>query len=91
MSLEKYWLLFAFLTPVLGAFLTITNKWLIDKYFKDPVSSLVFMLVTNLSYLIPATFLIKFKLNASEFIIVLLLGIVFGLMYYFQMKVLMSK
>lgn len=89
--MSEYWLVFAFLTPVLGAILAIVNKWLIDKYFKDPVSSLVFMLLGNLIYLIPATFFLKLKMNLFEFFITFLLGIVFGLMYYFQMKVIKVK
>jgi drug/metabolite transporter (DMT)-like permease len=89
--MSDYWIIFAFLTPVLLGLNSIVNKWIIDKYFRDPISSLAFMLVANILFVLPATFLIDIWLPWLNWFLITGLGLIYGLMFYFQLKVLKER
>ncbi len=70
---------------------SIVNKWLIDKYFRDPVSSLAFMLIANILFVLPMTFLIDIWIPWLNLFLITGLGLIYGLMFYFQLKVVKER
>ena len=91
MSFEFNWIFLAFLTPVLLGLNSIVNKWIIDKYFRDPISSLSFMLIANVLFVLPSTFFIDIRLPWLNWFLITGLGLIYGLMFYFQLKVVKER
>ncbi|OGV93026.1 hypothetical protein A3B57_01585 [Microgenomates group bacterium RIFCSPLOWO2_01_FULL_47_10] len=89
MNPDNFWIIPAFATPLLFAVSSIVNKWLIDKHFPGAVSSLIFMLLSNLLFVPLGLFGNLFWFKAWHWS--LILGVIYGGMFYFQLKVLKEK
>lgn len=91
MDHSSLWLIYAFLAPLLLSLGIIVNKWMVTKYIPDTISMLAFMLLSNILFVVPASFFGGIQLPLYWLVFTLGLGVLYGLMFFFNLTVLKQR
>ena len=85
------WIIFSFIAPAIMGVNTVVDKIILTKHLKNPISYLILLGLSNILYIIPATFLVDIDIGITWIVLSVLSGIILGFNTYLFLKVMQAE